>query len=86
LRDFLIIHFLEGMHQGDLLIGTLFVLTPFHVLQFSMMIVNFCKFFTSFANDTHIISLAFIVHFAFDHFVFQLVFVGFVFHPYKCLA
>jgi hypothetical protein len=24
--------------------------------------------------------------FAFDHFVFQLVFVGFVFYPYKCLA
>jgi hypothetical protein len=60
LGDFLIIHFLEGMHQSDLLIGTFVVLTPFHALQFFVMIFNFCKFFTSFANDIHIISLAFI--------------------------
>jgi len=83
LGDLLIIHSLEGMHQGDSFIGPLFVLAHFHVLQFSMTIFPFCKFFPSFANDIHIIGLAFIIHFAFDHFVSQLVFAV---HPCKCLA
>jgi hypothetical protein len=74
------------MHQGDSLVGPLFVLAHFHALQFSMTIFPFCKFFLSFANDTHIIGLVFIVHFSFNHFVSQLVFVGFVVHPCKCLA
>ncbi len=86
LGDLLIIHSLEGMHQGGSLIEPLFLLAHFHALQFSMTIFPFCKFFLSLANDTHIIGLAFIVHFAFDHFVSQLVFVRFVVHFCKCLV
>jgi hypothetical protein len=42
--------------------------------------------FPSLVDDIHIIGLAFIVHLAFDHFVFQLVLMGLMVQPYKYLA
>ncbi len=42
--------------------------------------------FLSLVYDIHIIVLAFIVHLAFDHFVFKLAFVGLLVHLCKYLA
>jgi hypothetical protein len=43
-------------------------------------------FFPSLTNDTHILNLAHVVSFTFDHFASQLVFMGSSIQPYKCFA
>jgi len=43
-------------------------------------------FFPFLANDTHILNLAHVVSFTFDHFASQLAFMGSSIQPYKCFA
>jgi len=74
--DLLVIHFLEGTCHGVSFVGPLFALDHFCPLQYFVgFFFPYYNFF-SLLNDFHIIGPTYIIHLAFDHFVFQLVFMG----------
>jgi hypothetical protein len=60
-----VILFFVGIHQGDQLTRPLFALVHFRTnLHFSSGV------FPSLADDTHILGLAHVISFVFDHFAF----------------
>jgi hypothetical protein len=73
LEDFLVIHSLVGMHQGDLLTWPIFALAHFHTL-WCCEGFPFCIFPS--VLDIHIINLAFIIPFFFLAFCFLVGFCG----------
>lgn len=74
-RVLFVIFSFVGTHQGNSLARPFLALTFFHVL--CCYLEGFLFFF--FTNDTHIFDLAQVISLAFDHFAFQLVFVGVVY-------
>ncbi len=64
-------------HHGDMLVGPIFVLTHFQALHCFTWFFSSC-IFISFIDNIHIIGLASIVCFYFEHVFFKLVIMGLV--------